>query len=87
VQRQAILALGKIGSRSVLLDLMMRAGQVNPWVDRAILHVCAALPKHEREAFYKSQLKPGTWTVENALRNAVIAAGQVQAPPPGGSGL
>jgi len=73
VRRQATLALGQAGNRSALLDVKSRVDDVKDWELRAILFACRALPRDERDAFWKHQgAVGGQWTIENAVAKATV---------------
>ncbi len=72
VRRQAVLALGKIGNRSALLDLKSSLDDTKDWEWRAIVYACRNLPKDERDAFYSSICSKTNWSVDNLTTNAVI---------------
>lgn len=72
VRRQAILALGKIGDRSSLLDVKTQINDCQDWEQRAIIYACRSLPKDESEAFFKNIPVPGDWKVEHILLKAVL---------------
>ncbi|MEW6529986.1 MAG: RNA-directed DNA polymerase [Thermodesulfobacteriota bacterium] len=72
VRRQAILAIGKIGDRSSLLDLRHAIAHANEWEWRAIVYASRSLPKDEREAFWRSLDIPNEWKLPNLTKKATL---------------